>query len=101
MINSREILEKVEQYLSDNLVEAPETDNPAYSSLEVDKNNRRLLKKNWCLAYKYRVSAEPSPLRCAQAGDISERKSVFGICEVLESAVRRNDDQPGGTAHQL
>ena len=48
VINSREILEKRAISESDNLVEAPETDNPAYSSLEVDKNNRRPLKKNCC-----------------------------------------------------
>ncbi|HJB27747.1 MAG TPA: helix-turn-helix domain-containing protein [Candidatus Blautia faecavium] len=61
VINSREILEKVEQYLSDNLVEAPETDNPAYSSLEVDKNNRRPLKKNWCRLIN--IGSAPNLLR--------------------------------------
>lgn len=48
VVNSREILEKVEQYLSDNLVAAPEIDNPAFSSLEVDRNVLKPVKKTWC-----------------------------------------------------
>lgn len=46
--NSREILEKVEQYLADNRLDGPQEVNAAVSVLEVDTRKKERLKKNWC-----------------------------------------------------
>lgn len=46
--NSKEILERVEQYLVTNLVTAPESADSFSGSLEVDARERTELKRGWC-----------------------------------------------------
>lgn len=46
--NSKEILERVEQYLTANLVTAPEASDSMLVSMEADARERTELKRNWC-----------------------------------------------------
>lgn len=46
--NSQKILKRVEQYLTSNLVSAPDAASSAVSILEIDTRERKELKRNWC-----------------------------------------------------
>ena len=85
--NSEQIMERVEQYLTYNLISSPESGDSTVRELEIDVTKKERTERNWCKLINVGTRRNCCGLMCANISNILWRCFIL-ICTFLESTFR-------------